>query len=229
MTEVAVITGVSRGIGRACALAIAERHMGLALVGRPSESHSETRRACAERSDAQVESYDCDLSKHDDIERTCAAIIDRHGAPSLVINNAGHLERGPLVHEIDIATWDHILDTNLRGPFLVSRALLPSMLAAKRGRFIHIASISGTIACPHMAHYGASKWGLIGFHKALSEELRGTGVSSIAVLPGSVDTAMLEKTPFEPDMSADEVAKVVVYYGLDAPPVVHGAEVQVYG
>jgi len=80
-----------------------------------------------------------------------------------------------------------------------------------------------------MAHYGASKWGLIGFHRALSEELRGRGVQSIAILPGSVDTDMLKKTPFNPDMSAEEVADVIIYYGLDAPAAVHGATVQVYG
>lgn len=229
MKDLVVITGVSRGIGRACALAIADRHLPLALVGRESASHRATQQACSERSDAPVSSYDCDLSRHQDIQQACAAIVDAHGAPSLVINNAGYLERGPRVHEIDVATWDRILATNLRGPFLVCRALLPSMLAAKRGRFLHLASISGTIACPQMAHYGASKWGLIGFHKALSEELRSTGVGSIAILPGSVDTAMLEKTPFDPDMSAADVAKVILYYGLDAPDVVHGAEVQVYG
>jgi 3-oxoacyl-[acyl-carrier protein] reductase len=151
------------------------------------------------------------------------------GAPDAVINNAAQLEHGPRVHEIDIAVWDRIIATNLRGPFLLSRALLPPMLAAGRGRLLHVASVSGTIGCPQMAHYGASKWGLLGLHAALTEELRGSGVASIAILPGSVDTAMLEKTPFAPDMPASDVAEVMGYYALDAPASVHGARVEIYG
>ena len=92
-----------------------------------------------------------------------------------------------------------------------------------------MSSISGTIGCPHMAHYGTSKWGLLGFHAALHDELKGTGVLSIAILPRSVDTDMLAKVPFPPDMTAEAVAEVMVYYGLDAPAAVAGARVQVYG
>ena len=228
MTELVLITGVSRGIGRACALAFAERGKRLALVGRASEGQEATRAAC-EALGADVRAYACDVAQHDDVERAARRVLDEQGCPHVVINNAGMLERGPRVHEIDVDVWDRILAVNLRGPFLVTRALLPAMLEAGRGRFLHVSSISGTIGCPQMAHYGASKWGLLGFHAALSDELKGTGLVSVAILPGSVDTDMLAKVPFPPDMTAEAVAEVMVYYALDAPVAIAGARVQVYG
>lgn len=224
----AVITGVSRGIGKACALAYAERGVRLALLGRPSEAQEATRAAC-EALGVEATSYTCDLAERRDVEAAAADLMERQGVPTVVVNNAGLLDRGPKVHEIDVDLWDRILAVNLRGPFLLTRALLPAMLKEGRGRFLHVSSISGTIGCPQMAHYGASKWGLIGFHEALSEELRETGVISIAILPGSVDTDMLRKVPFPPDMGPEAVAEVMTYYGLDAPVAVAGARVQVYG
>ena len=228
MGELVVITGVSRGIGRAAALKFADRGADLALLGRPSERYDATVADCSARG-ARVQSYACDMADADQVAASAEALLAQLGPPAVVVNNAARLERGADVQKIDIDVWDSIMAINLRGPFLLSRALLDSMLERGCGRLLHIASVSGTVGCPQMAHYGASKWGLIGFHRALSEELRGRGVQSIAILPGSVDTDMLKKTPFNPDMSAEEVADVIIYYGLDAPAAVHGATVQVYG
>lgn len=228
MSPLVVITGVSRGIGRACAVAFARRGARLALMGRASEGQEATRAAC-EAAGAQVRAYACDVAERADVEQASRRVLDEQGCPTVVINNAGMLERGPKVHEIDVDLWDRILAVNLRGPFLLTRAFLPAMLEAKRGRFLHVSSISGTIGCPHMAHYGTSKWGLLGFHAALSDELKGTGVLSVAILPGSVDTDMLAKVPFPPDMTPEAVAEVMVYYALDAPVAIAGARVQVYG
>lgn len=228
MGELGVITGVSRGIGHAAALALAERGIDLALLGRASEAHTRAVDACRQRG-VTVTSYELDLSDGEAVTRTGEQIAEVHGAPRVVLNNAARLERGPLVQQIDPAVWDDIMAVNLRAPFLLTRALLPSMLRARRGRLLHVSSISGTIGCPQMAHYGASKWGLLGFHHALSDELRGTGVQSIAILPGSVETDMLAKTPFPADMAAADVARVIVYHALDAPDAMHGARVQIYG
>jgi 3-oxoacyl-[acyl-carrier protein] reductase len=225
---VAVITGVSRGIGRACAHAFADRGFDLALLGRVSDAHETTRRDCAGR-DVRAVSYECDMADADAIAEAAKAVLADFGAPRVLINTAGVLRRGPKLHELDVEDWDQLMAVNLRGPFLLSRALLPAMLDAKRGRILFVSSVSGTIACPQMAHYGSSKWGLIGLSQALAEELRGTGVQALAVLPGSVDTAMLELTPFEPDMSAEDVAKVIVYNALDAPDAVSGSSVQIFG
>jgi 3-oxoacyl-[acyl-carrier protein] reductase len=228
VAELAVITGVSRGIGRATALKLAERGVDLALLGRESEAHEATRRAC-EAKGVSARSYACDVSDAAQIDSAARALLTELGTPDLVIHNAALLLRGPRVHEIAPEDWDRVMATNLRGPFLLNRALLPAMLERRRGRLIHVASISGTIGCPQMAHYGAAKWGLIGLSKALAEELRGSGVMSLAILPGSVDTAMLRQTPFAPDMTPEDVADVMVYYGLDAPAAVHGACVEIMG
>ena len=228
MNDVAVITGVSRGIGRAVALKLAQRGLSLALLGRQSALHEKAVSDCAALGVA-VKSYACDMAERQQIEAAARALLEEMGTPRVVVNNAARLERGPLVQDIDVDVWDNILAINLRGPFLLTRALLPSMLKAGRGRFLHVSSVSGTIGCPHMAHYGSSKWGLIGFHLALSDEIRGSGVQSIAILPGSVDTEMLQKTPFPPDMPAADVAEVMIYYALDAPDAVHGARVPIVG
>jgi 3-oxoacyl-[acyl-carrier protein] reductase len=94
---------------------------------------------------------------------------------------------------------------------------------------VHVGSISSTIGCPENASYAASKWGLVGFAKSLAEELRGTQLASIAVLPGSVDTDMLRGSGFEPAMTADDVAGTVVYAALDAPLAMNGSALEVFG
>ncbi len=225
--ELAVITGVSRGIGRASAMALADQGVELALIGRDSEGHRNTVEACAAKTPTR--SYPCDVADRSALEAAAAQLLERQGTPTVVVHNAAILNRGPRVHELSVEAWDELMAVNLRAPFVLTRALLPAMLAADRGRFLFISSVSGTIGCPQMAHYGASKWGLIGLARSLSEELRGTPLMSLAILPGSVDTDMLKKTPFPPDMSAEEVAHVIAYYALDAPAAIAGAQVQVYG
>jgi 3-oxoacyl-[acyl-carrier protein] reductase len=223
----AVVTGASRGIGRATALALARRGLDLALLGRPSAALDDACRACSDAG-VTVVPFHCDLAEVGAIETAARSLLERFGAPFVVVNNAGTLVRGPRVHEIDLADWDRVLAVNLRAPFVLCRALLPAMLAAGRGRFVHVASVSATIGCPHMAAYGASKWGLLGFSKSLAEELRGSGLSSVAVLPGSVDTDMLKSTPFPPDMPPDDVAKTIVFCALDAPDAMNGAAVELF-
>lgn len=228
VNEVAVVTGTSRGIGRAIALALAHRKLDVALLGRPSPAHDATRRDC-EALGVLARSYVCDLGNDEQIGGAAKALLAELGAPRVVINNAGMLIRGARIHEIAVEDWDRVMAVNLRGPFLLCRALLPAMLGKGRGRFVHLSSVAGTIGSPQAAHYGASKWGLIGLSKSLAEELRGTGLTSVAVLPGGVSTDMLAQTPFEPAMTAEDVARLVVYYALDAPDAVTGASVEILG
>jgi 3-oxoacyl-[acyl-carrier protein] reductase len=122
-----------------------------------------------------------------------------------------------------------VLGVNLKGTFLVTRALLPAMVPAKRGRIVAVSSISATLGTATQSAYCAAKWGIVGFMKSLAEELRGTGLQALTVLPGSVDTAMLKGSGFAPQMSAEEVAKVVTYAALDAPDAMNGSSVEVFG
>lgn len=170
----------------------------------------------------------CDVSREDDVGHAARVVTTQLGTPRVVVANAGIVRRG-LVHELAVDDFDRTIAVNLRGTFLVARALLPSMLAAKRGRFIAIASISATLGTAAASAYNASKWGTVGFVKSLAEELRGTGLQALAINPGAVDTDMLRGSPYEAQMSPEDVASVVTYAALDAPDAMNGASLDVFG
>lgn len=226
--DLAVVTGASRGIGRATAIGLARRGVRVALLGRSSPMLDDAAEA-AQAAGAEARPFVCDVAREDDVARAAEEVLASMGTPRLVINNAGIVRRGPRVEETSPVDWDDVVAVNLRGPFLVSRAFLPAMIHAKHGRFVHVASISATIGSPGAASYAASKWGLVGFSKSLAEELRGTGLQSIAVLPGSVDTEMLTGSGFEPQMSAEDVAGFILYTALDAPSAINGAALEMFG
>lgn len=228
MSDLVVITGASRGIGRATARAFAKRGCRLALLGRPSSGQEEAAVECRALG-VEAKDYPFELTDANSYERVVAALLEEQGTPRVVVHNAGEIVLGPLVHETTVEDWDRVLAVNLRAPFLLSRALLPAMLKAARGRFVHVSSISATLGSPGAAAYSASKWGLIGLAKSLADELRGTGLQSLAILPGSTDTDMLARTSFEPKMSPEHVAELLVFYGLDAPDAIQGSAVEMFG
>ncbi|MBM4360883.1 MAG: SDR family oxidoreductase [Deltaproteobacteria bacterium] len=228
MSELVVLTGASRGIGRATARAFAKRGCRLALLGRASPRLDEAVEECRAIG-VEAHRYAFELTDAAALAQAVSSLLEAQGPPRVVVNNAGDLVRGPRVHETRIEDWDRVLAVNLRAPFLLCRALLPAMLEAGRGRLVHVSSISGTLGSPGAAPYSASKWGLIGLSKSLAEELKDTGLQSVALLPGSTDTDMLAQTPFPPRMSADDVARMLVFLGLDAPDAVQGSAVEMFG
>ena len=148
----------------------------------------------------------------------------------MLVNNAGIVARGRL-DELPVETWDAVLDANLKGTFLVTRAFLPAMRAAARGRIINVASISGRQGTAQLTAYCAAKHGVVGLTRALAEELRDDGIAVNAVCPGSVDTEMLRAglPGGEPDMSPEDVAGVVLYLAAGAPPALTGSCIDVFG
>ena len=227
MSQVAVVTGAGRGIGRAVTLQLAARGCDVALLARTVEEIESAaaevvalgRRAIALR---------CDVGNAGEVARAAERIQADLGVPRVIVANAGVVRRA-LVVEMSEDDWDHVVDVNLKGTFLIARALLPRMIHAKRGRFVAVASISATLGTARQSAYCAAKWGVVGFVKSLAEELRGHGVQAMSVLPGAVDTAMLKGGEFKAQVSADDVARLVVYAALDAPDGMNGSAIEMFG
>ena len=223
----AVITGASRGIGRATAIAFAQRGLDVALIGRDRTALQSVGEDIG-RLGAKALAIACDVSQKGQVEVARSRVLEAFGPPVVVVNNAGIAVRVD-VEGTQETDWDNTLGVNLKGPFLVTQAFLSSMRPRKIGRFVAVGSISGTVGTQRLAAYCASKWGLVGFTKALAEELRGSGLAAMIVQPGSADTDMLKGSGFTPAMRPEAVAEVVVYLGLDAPLAMNGAAVDCFG
>ncbi|HEX3345964.1 MAG TPA: SDR family NAD(P)-dependent oxidoreductase [Polyangiaceae bacterium] len=224
----AVVTGAGRGIGRATALELARRGLDVALLGRTVGTLRETA-AEAERAGVRAHVARADVGVEADVREAVAGILATLGTPRVVVHNAGIAGRKARVEETSAAEWDAVVAVNLRGPFLVSRALLPAMRSAGSGRFVTLGSISSTLGTAGLAAYCAAKWGAVGFTKSLAEELRGSGLQALAVLPGSVDTPMVAVGGFPPQMSPEDVARLVAFAALDAPDAMNGSAVECFG
>jgi 3-oxoacyl-[acyl-carrier protein] reductase len=175
-----------------------------------------------------VRTFACDLADAAGTERAARALLEQFPQPEVLVNNAGVVRRA-LVEAMSTEDWNETLDVNLRAPFLLARAVVPSMRRAGRGRILFVGSIGSTIGTAKHAAYAASKWGTVGLMKSLAEELTGTGVVTLAVLPGSTDTEMLEGSGFPPRMTAEDVARTLVHYALDAPAAHAGGVIEMFG
>ena len=222
MTRV-VLTGPTRGIGRACAAIFSRREVDLVLLGRDESAL----RSLSSELGAGASCASCDLADANAVQRA-AMDIAADGDVDVLVNNAAVIHRES-VEQATLTHFEEQVAVNLRAPFLLSRAFLAQMRQRKSGRIIHVASISATLGTARSAIYNATKWGLVGFMKSLAEELRDSGVVTLAVLPGSVDTRMLEGSGFTPRMTAADVAQTIVHYALDAPAAHNGATIEMFG
>jgi 3-oxoacyl-[acyl-carrier protein] reductase len=219
----AIVTGGGRGMGAAVARALTARGVRVTVFARTAAQLEEVV-AAGGAAGAIVG----DVRREEDVARLVAAHEAALGPVDVLVNGAGILARA-LVEETPPAVFREVLDVNLVGPFLCARAVIPGMKARGHGRIVNVTSISGTLGTAGASAYNASKWGLVGLTRCLAEELREHAVQCVAVSPGSTDTAMLARTPFPPQMTADEVAGVVVYAALDAPDAITGANLEVHG
>lgn len=227
-----VVTGASRGIGRASALRLAEAGAELALWARDGaalQRVADEIRAAGGR----AEPYVCDVTDSAAVDRAAELVRRAHAPVAVVVNNAGAVLRKPTV-EIQDHDWRRVMAVNLDGTFHVTRAFLPDLVRAGEragGRIINISSIAGREGTALLAGYCAAKHAVIGLTRALAEELRTAKVSVNAICPGSVDTVMLrEGMPgASPDMSPDDIARTVLFLACAAPSALTGSCIDVFG
>lgn len=217
-----LVTGGSRGIGRAIAGALAGAGAAVAIVARGETALEEAARATGARA---VPGDVSDAGALPDLLERCRTALG--GAPEVLVNAAGAFALED-VHATAIEDFDRMLAVNLRAPFLLIRSVLPAMLEARSGHIISIGSVAGRQAFPRNGGYAASKFGLRGLHAVLEAELKGTGVRATLVEPAATDTGLWdavspEANPGLPPRSAmmhpDDVAEAVLFALTRRPEV----------
>ena len=193
--RVAFVTGASQGIGRACALALAEGGAIVGLAARNEEKLAEVAKEI-EAQGGQAAVFRMDVSNEDEVKAAIKAAISHFGKIEILVNNAG-ITRDMLLLRMKRADWDQVLQTNLTGPYLCAQAVMGSMLKQRWGRIINITSVFGQTGQAGQANYAASKAGLIGFTMALAREVASRTITVNAVAPGYIETAMTETLPAE--------------------------------
>jgi 3-oxoacyl-[acyl-carrier protein] reductase len=186
--RVAFVTGASRGIGRACALALSQAGARVVLAARDRAKLEEV---ASEIRDAgrQVFIVDIDLGSAESIRDAFARSSSEFGATEILINNAA-ITRDGLAVRMKREDWDSVLQTNLSGAFLCMQQVLPAMMKARWGRVVNITSVVGEMGNAGQSNYSASKAGLIGLTKSLAQEMGSRGITVNAVSPGFVETDM---------------------------------------
>jgi 3-oxoacyl-[acyl-carrier protein] reductase len=188
--RVALVTGASRGIGRAIALGLAQRGFDLALNDLPAEAAAlDETAAAARRHGGRAVTLPADVAVKAQVQAMVAEAVAQLGTIHAVVNNAGIL-RPATVEHCPEEYWDSVMDVNAKGTFLVVQAVLPVMVAQGYGRICNIASIGGKHGAPEQAHYSASKAAVMGFTRVLAQEVGPIGITANCVCPGIILTDM---------------------------------------
>jgi 3-oxoacyl-[acyl-carrier protein] reductase len=237
--RIAVVTGGTRGIGLAIARALAEDGASVVVSGRDAGRLDSAVKEL-ESLGAPALGVAADQSKREDCDRLVDAAKERFGRIDVLVNNAG-ITRDQLLVRMKDDDWDQVLDTNLRGVFLMTRAVAKSMMRQKSGRIINIASTAGAMGNPGQVNYSAAKAGVIGFTKAAARELAHWNILVNAVAPGLIETdmaaaipteareALLQQVPLKRVGAAREVAEMVRFLAGDGAAYVTGQTIHVNG
>jgi 3-oxoacyl-[acyl-carrier protein] reductase len=235
----AVVTGGTRGIGLAIARALAEDGASVVVSGRDA-ARLESAVSELEGLGAAAVGVTADQSKREDCDRLVDAAKERFGRIDVLVNNAG-ITRDQLLVRMKDDEWDQVVDTNLRGVFLMTRAAAKSMMRQKAGRIINITSTAGAMGNPGQVNYSAAKAGVIGLTKAAARELAHWNILVNAVAPGLIETdmtaglpgaareALLQQVPLKRIGAAREVAEVVRFLAGDGAAYVTGQTIHVNG
>ena len=237
--RVALVTGASQGIGRACALVLAEAGAKLALCARNQEKLDQLAGEIAAKA-GEAAAFKMDVASEDDIKAGVKAAIARFGKVDILVNNAG-ITRDQLVMRMKRADWDDVLATNLTAPFLLTQAVIGSMLKQRWGRIINVTSIFGQIGQVGQSNYSSSKAGLIGLTMAVAREVGSRNITVNAVAPGMIETSMtavlsqelkdemLRKIPLGRSGTDMEVAYAVKFLASEEAGYITGQVLKVNG
>ena len=237
--RIALVTGASQGIGRACALELARAGATLA-VSDINEVKLADVAAEIVAIGGQAAPFRLDVSSEESIEAGAKAVLERFGKVEILVNNAG-ITRAGLMMRMKCADWDLVLDINLTGAFLLTQALLSPMLKNRWGRIVNMASVVGRAGQAGQVNYAASKAGLIGLTRSLAREVASRGITVNAVAPGFIETPMtavlteqqstlmLAQIPLGRRGTAEDIAQAVKFLASDSASYITGHVLDVNG
>ena len=236
--KVALVTGASRGIGRAIARSLAENGADVAVIYAGQQEKAES--VCRELQEFHVRAvaYRCNVADFDAVKETVAAVTKDLGSVDILVNNAG-ITRDGLVYSMKEEDFDTVIDVNLKGAFNFIKHCYPGFVRKRAGKIINISSVSGIMGNGGQANYSASKAGIIGLTKAVARELAGRGICVNAVAPGFIDTDMTEKIdksntllnqiPLGRTGKPEDVAAAVLFLAGDGANYITGEVIRVDG
>ena len=235
--KTAVVTGGSRGIGRAICLKFAENGANIAFLYAGNTAKAEETLKELEGLGVKAKAYQCNVSDAEAVAAVIKEIVKEFGGIQILVNNAG-ITKDKLVPMMKAAEFDAVIDTNLKGAFYMIKGVYPLFLKQKGGKIINISSVSGLTGNPGQANYSASKAGVIGLTKSVAKELASRGVCCNAIAPGFIATEMTEglenntwkdAIPMQRFGEAEEVAKLALFLASEHSDYITGEVIRIDG
>lgn len=240
MSKVALVTGASRGIGRAVALRLGEDGYTVIVNYSGNKEKAEEVVEKIKEQGGNAESYQCQVQNYDEVKDMIAHIKDTYGQLDVVVNNAG-ITKDTLLMRMKPEMFDEVINVNLKGAFNVIQNVSRMMIRAKSGRIINISSIVGTLGNPGQANYVASKAGVDGLTKSVARELASKNITVNAVAPGFIESdmtyvlsddlknKMLEQIPLQQFGQVEDIAEAVSFLASDRARYITGQTIHVNG
>ena len=238
--KTAIVTGASRGIGKAIAITLAKEGANIVFTDLVYDDIAKEVEKELLSYGVKAKAYASDASKFDDSQKLIDNILKEFGQIDILVNNAG-ITRDNLLMRMSEEQWDMVLNINLKSVFNMTKAVIRPMMKAKAGSIINISSVVGVGGNAGQSNYSASKAGMIGFTKSMAKELGSRNIRSNALAPGFIETEMTktlpedvvkgwyEKIPLKRGGSSEEVAKVVLFLASDLASYVNGQVISVCG
>ena len=235
--KVAVVTGGSRGIGKAICLKFAEQGADIAFLYAGNTVKAEETLKELEGMGVKAKAYQCNVADADAVSAVVKKIAKDFGGIQILVNNAG-ITKDKLVPMMKAADYDAVVDTNLKGTFYMIKGVYPLFMKQKSGKIINISSVSGLMGNPGQANYSASKAGVVGLTKSVAKELASRGVCCNAIAPGFIATEMTESLendalkeaiPMKRFGAAEEVAKLALFLASEHSDYITGEVIRIDG